>query len=148
MQSPWFPQLLQTIDLFEVFLSYKDNKNVGTATVTIKFKGDYEGTKKLTFTIKPKGTSLSKISDGKKKFKVSWKKQKTQTTGYELQYATNSKFTSGKKVKITKNKTTSSTIKNLKAKKKYYVRIRTYKKVNGKTYYSSWSKSKSVKTKK
>lgn len=138
----------KTISSSNYTVSYKDNKNVGIATVTIKFKGDYEGTKKLTFTIKPKGTSLSKVSAGKKKFKASWKKQKTQTTGYELQYARNSNFTSGKKVKITKNKTTSSTIKNLKAKKKYFVRIRTYKKVNGKTYYSGWSKSKKVTTKK
>ena len=138
----------KTISSSNYTVSYKDNKNVGTATVTIKFKGDYEGTKKLTFTIKPKGTSLNKVSAGKKKFKATWKKQKTQTTGYELQYATNSKFTSGKKIKIKNNKTASSTIKKLKAKKKYYVRVRTYKKVNGKTYYSSWSKSKSVKTKK
>jgi len=50
-------------------------------------------------------------------------------------------------VKVKKNKTTSSTVKKLKAKKKYYVRIRTYKKVNGKTYYSGWSKVKNVKTK-
>ena len=138
----------KTISSSNYTVSYKDNKNVGIATAIIKFKGNYEGTKKLTFTIKPKGTSLNKVSAGKKKFKASWKKQKTQTTGYELQYARNSNFTSGKKVKITKNKTTSSTIKNLKAKKKYFVRIRTYKKANGKTYYSGWSKSKNVKTKK
>ena len=130
-------------------ITYKDNKNVGIATATIKFKGEYEGTKKLTFTIKPKGTSLKKLSAGKKKFKATWKKQKTQTSGYQIQYSTNKNFKSGnKKVKITKNKTTSSTIKSLKAKKKYYVRIRTYKNVNGKTYYSSWSSSKSIKTKK
>ena len=95
-----------------------------------------------------KGTSLNKVSAGKKKFKASWKKQKTQTTGYELQYATNSKFTSGKKIKIKNNKTASSTIKKLKAKKKYYVRIRTYKNVNGNKICSAWSSSKSVKTKK
>ena len=138
----------KTISASNYTISYKDNKNVGIATAIIKFKGNYEGTKKLTFTIKPKGTSLNKVSAGKKKFKASWKKQKTQTTGYELQYARNSNFKSGKKIKITKNKITSSTIKKLKAKKKYYVRIRTYKNVNGNKICSDWSNSKSVKTKK
>ena len=80
---------------------------------------------------------------------MNWKKQTEETTGYQIQYSTNKNFTSGNKtVNITKNKTTSKSISKLKAKKKYYVRIRTYKKVNGKKIYSSWSNSKSVKTKK
>ena len=124
-------------------------KNVGKYKVKVNLKGNYTGSKDFEFTIKPKGTSLSKLKAGKKQFKATWKAQKTETTGYELQYATNSKFTSGKKtVKIKKNKTTSSTVKKLKAKKKYYVRIRTYKTVSGKKIYSDWSKSKNVTTKK
>lgn len=95
-----------------------------------------------------KGTSLKKLSAGTKQFKATWKAQKTETTGYELQYATNKTFTSGKKtIKIKKNKTTSSTVKKLKSKKKYYVRIRTYKTVSGKKFYSGWSKVLNVKTK-
>ena len=114
----------------------------------VTLKGNYTGSKDFEFTIKPKGTSLSKLTAGKKQFKATWKAQKTQTTGYEVQYSTNKNFKSGNKtVNIKKNKTTSETVKKLKAKKKYYVRIRTYKKVNGKTYYSSWSKAKAVKTK-
>ena len=75
--------------------------------------------------------------------------QTTETTGYEVQYATNSKFTNGKNtVKIKKNKTISTTVKKLKAKKKFYIRIRTYKIVNGKTYNSGWSKLKNVTTRK
>jgi uncharacterized protein YkwD len=98
---------------------------------------------------KPKGTSLSSLKATKKGFTVKWKKQATQTNGYQIQYSTSSKFSSGNKtVTISKNSTVSRNITKLLAKKKYYVRIRTYKKVNGKTYYSSWSSAKSVTTKK
>ncbi|MGN0521254.1 MAG: hypothetical protein ACI4IQ_01305, partial [Eubacterium sp.] len=74
----------------------------------------------------------------------------TQTTGYQIQYSTSSKFTSStsKTVTVTKNSTTSKTISKLTGNKKYYVRIRTYKTVNGEKIYSSWSKAKSVTTKK
>ena len=130
----------------------KDRKNVGKYTVTVKFKGFYSGTLKKTFTIKPKTTTISKVTAGKKAFTVKWKKQTTQTTGYQIQYSTNSNFKNAKTVTISKNNTTSKKISNLKAKKKYYVRVRTYKtvKVNGKNtkIYSSWSKSKTVTTKK
>lgn len=133
---------------YTVTYSNKSSKKVGEYTVTITFKGNYSGTKKLTYKINPKGTSLSKLTKGSKQFKATWKAQKTETTGYEVQYATNNKFTSGKKtVNIKKNKTTSTTVKKLKNKKKYYVRIRTYKTVNGKKYYSGWSKVLNVKTK-
>ena len=122
-------------------------KNVGQYTVTVKFKGNYSGTVKKTFTIKPKATTLSKVTAGKKAFTVKWKKQTSQTTGYQIQYSTSSKFKGAKTVTVSKNKTTSKKISKLKAKKKYYVRIRTYKTVGKTKYYSSWSKVKSVKTK-
>ena len=129
-------------------ISYSNNIKVGTATVTITGKGNYTGKVSKTFKINPKGTSLKKLKKGKKQFKATWKAQKTQTSGYEVQYSTNKNFKSGnKKVIIKKNKTTSTTVKKLKKNKKYYVRIRTYKTVNGKKFYSSWSKSKNVKTK-
>ena len=127
---------------------YINNKNVGIATIEIIGIGNYEGNIYKNFNILPKGTTVSKLSKDKKKTKVTWKKQTTQTTGYEIQYSTNSKFKSGNKtVNIKKNKSTSTIIKKLKSKKKYYVRIRTYKTVNGKKYYSDWSKAKSVKVK-
>lgn len=124
-------------------------KNVGTYTVTVKFKGNYSGTVKKTFTIKPKSTNISKLTKKSKGFTVKWKKQTAQVTGYQIQYSTSSKFGSKttKTVTVSKNKTTSKTISKLKAKKKYYVRIRTYKTVNGKKIYSAWSSTKSVKTK-
>ena len=130
-------------------ISYSSNKNVGKAKVIINGIGKYKGSLTKIFTIKPKGTSLKKLTTGKKQIKITWKTQKSQTTGYEIQYSTNKKFKSGNKtIKIKNNKTTSKTVKKLKVKKKYYVRIRTYMKVNGETYYSGWSKAKNITTKK
>ena len=131
----------------------KGRKYVGKYAVKITFKGKYSGTKTLYFTIKPKATSISSLKAGSKKFTVKWKKQATQTTGYQVQVATNKKFKKNKKtVTIKKQKTTKTTVKKLKAKKKYYVRVRTYKtvKINGKSIriYSGWSKAKTVTTKK
>lgn len=129
----------------------KGLKNVGNYKVTIKFKGNYSGTVNKTFTIIPKSTTLTNLSSSKKKVKVKWKKQVSQTNGYQLQYSLNSNFKSAKLLNVTNNKVTTKLISNLKSKKKYYVRIRTYKnvKVNGKStkLYSTWSKSLNVKVK-
>ena len=126
-------------------------KNVGRYAVKVTFKGNYTGSKTVYYYIVPKSTSISKVSALKKGFKLSWKKQKTQTTGYQIQYSTSSKFKKAKTVNVSKNKTTSKSVKKLSSKKKYYVRVRTYKtvKIDGKTkkVYSSWSKTKTVKTK-
>lgn len=125
-------------------------KSVGTYEVKITFKGSkYSGSKTLSYTINPKSTKLSKVSAKKKGFEAKWKKQSTQTKGYQIQYSTDSKFKSGNKtVTVNKNSTTKKTISKLKAKKKYYVRIRTYKTVGKQKYYSDWSKSVKVTTKK
>ena len=133
---------------YTVSYSNSNSKKVGKYTITVTFKENYEGSKTLTYYINPKGTALSKVSKGKKTFTAKWKKQTTETTGYEIQYSTNKNFNSGNKtVKIKKNKTVSTTVKKLKANKTYYVRVRTYKTVSGKKYYSGWSSVKSVKTK-
>lgn len=104
-------------------------------------------TTKNTKTVKPKKTSIKKLSKGKKKFTVTWAKV-SGVKGYQIQYSSNKKFKKNNKmVTVTKQKTTKATVKKLKSKKKYYVRVRTYKTINGKKIYSSWSKVKSVKTK-
>lgn len=104
-------------------------------------------TTKNTETVKPKKTSIKKLSKGKKKFTVTWAKV-SGVKGYQIQYSSDKKFKkNNKSVTVTKQKTTKATVKKLKSKKKYYVRVRTYKTVNGKKIYSSWSKVKSVKTK-
>ncbi|MCM1115806.1 MAG: fibronectin type III domain-containing protein [Clostridium sp.] len=124
-------------------------KNVGKYTIKITFKGNYSGTATKSFTINPKNTSLSSVSAGSKKFTVKWKKYTIQTTGYQIQYSTDKNFKKNNKtVTVSSNKTTSKTISKLSGKKKYYVRIRTYKTVSGTKYYSSWSSAKTVTTKK
>lgn len=130
-------------------VSYSNNKNPGTASVKITFKGNYSGTISKTFKIAVKGTAISTLTKKSKGFTVKWKKQTTGTTGYQIQYSTDKNFKkSCKTITVSKNKTTSKTVSKLKAKKKYYVRIRTYKTISGKKYYSSWSSAKSVTTKK
>lgn len=129
-----------------------DRKSVGKYSVKVTLKGNYSGTKTLYFNINPKGTTIAKITPKSKSLTVQWNKQATQTTGYQIQYSTSSKFTNAKTVTVSKNSTTSKTISKLTAKKKYYVRVRTYKtvKINGEAtkIYSSWSKTKYVTTKK
>ena len=122
-------------------------KNVGTYKVTIKMKGKYLGTKTLTFKINPVKTSVSKLTAGKKSITVNISKKSTQVSGYQVQYSTSKKFTSAKTKTISSYKTTKYTLKSLSAKKTYYVRVRTYKTVSGKKYYSGWSTYKYVKTK-
>ena len=96
---------------------------------------------------KPKSVTPKTVKAAKKAVSVEWKKV-SGVSGYEIQLATDKKFKKNKKtVTVKKQKTTKTTVKKLKAKKKYYVRVRTYKTVNGKKVYSSWSKVKSVKTK-
>lgn len=95
---------------------------------------------------KPSATSITKIEAKPKAFKVTYKKVK-KITGYQIQYSTSSKFKSAKTVKVTKASTTSKTVSSLSAKKKYYVRVRTYKTSKKKTTYSKWSKAKSITTK-
>ena len=98
-------------------------------------------------TSKPKNAKFKKVKGSKKAIALTWAKVKG-VKGYQIQVATDKKFKKNKKtVTIKKQKTTKTTVKKLKAKKKYFVRIRTYKTVNGKKVYSSWSKAKTVKTK-
>ena len=128
-------------------VSYSGNKNIGTATVKIAGKGSYTGTITETFKINPAKQEIQKLTAKSKAFFVDWA-QKGSATGYEIQYATNSKFTSAKKVTIKNNKTDKTTVSKLSGKKKYYVRVRSYTTVKGTKYYGAWSASKSVTTKK
>ena len=128
-------------------VSYSNNKKVGKATVKITGKGKYCGVITKTFKINPAKQEIQKLTAKSKAFFVDWA-QKGSATGYEIQYATNSKFTRAKKVTITNNKTDKTTISKLSGKKKYYVRVRSYTTVKGTKYYGAWSASKSVTTKK
>ena len=124
-------------------------KNVGKYKVTLTFKGDYNGTKTKTFKIAPKSVTVKSLKAAKKRFDVKWSKQTTQVTGYQVQYSTDKNFVKAvKNKKITKNSVVTKTVKNLKSKKVYYVRVRTYTtvKYNGEqmNLHSDWSKVKKV----
>ncbi len=132
-------------------LTYTNNLNVGTAKATATGIGNYAKSSSRTFTIIPKGTSLSKLTAQKKAFTVKWKKQaakmsKSRINGYQIRYSTKSSMAKAKSVKVKGYAKTSKKISKLKKKTKYYVQIRTYKTVSGKTYYSKWSAKKTVKT--
>ena len=128
-------------------VSYSNNKKVGKATVKITGKGKYGGVITKTFKINPAKQQIQKLTAKSKAFFVDWA-QKGSATGYEIQYATNSKFTGAKKVTITNNKTDKTTVSKLSANKKYYVRVRSYTNVGGTKYYGAWSAVKNVTTKK
>lgn len=128
-------------------LSYGSNtKSIGTHYITIRFKGNYSGTASRSYTIYPKSPKLTKLSGKSKGFSAKWNKV-TSSSGYQIQYSTSRNFTKSGTVTISKKSTKSTTVRRLKGKKKYYVRVRTYKTVSGYKYYSSWSNVKSVKTK-
>lgn len=126
-------------------VSYKNNTAVGTAMITIQGKGNYKKySGKTTFRINLQKTTLSSAKSSRKgQLQVTWKKT-AGNTGYQIQYATNAKF-SGAKTKNTK--ATRYTFKGLKSKRKYYVRVRTYKKVGSNYWYSKWSNVRNVKIK-
>lgn len=128
-------------------VSYSNNKKVGKATVKITGKGKYGGVITKTFKINPAKQEIQKLTAKSKAFFVDWA-QKGSATGYEIQYATNSKFNGAKKVTITNNKTDKTTVSKLSANKKYYVRVRSYTTVGGTKYYGAWSATKTVTTKK
>ena len=154
------PNLSLTVSGYKLYekqdytISVKNNVNVGKATYTLKGQGAYAGSSKSgSFVINPIGTSLESLTAGKKSFTVNWKAQtekmsSSYVTGYQIQYSLNSSFKKGNKSATVKGYSkTAATVKKLKSKKTYYVRIRTYMKVGKKkTYYSGWSEAQKVVT--
>ncbi|MBE6719975.1 MAG: fibronectin type III domain-containing protein [Ruminococcaceae bacterium] len=133
----------------EYTVTYQNGRvKVGTYKVTVTFNADseyYYGSKVLTFKIVPKGTTLAKVTSGTQTLTAQWKKQANQTKGYQIQIATDAKFTKGKKLITVKNvKTLKTTVKKLKYNTNYYVRVRTYSTVAKVNYYSPWSKAKAI----
>lgn len=149
----WDTQGRQISDQYYT-VSYKNNKKVGKATVTVRLKDGYSGKATKTFTIRPAGTSINKTTAVSNGFTVKWTKKTAQTSGYQIQYSQNKGFkgNSTHSVFAKKVSRTKRTVKGLQAGKKYYVRIRTYKtgKAEGKStkICSAWSRTVSVKTKK
>lgn len=135
-------------------LSYPNKaKEPGRYKVIVRFQGNYSGTAAVSFTIRPKGVAISKLTGKGSGFTVKWKKQKHALSGYEISYSTSRKFTKKTARSVTSGKSSavSKSVSKLKAKQKYYVRIRAFcaVKENGKSkrIYSAWSKPKTVTTK-
>lgn len=126
-------------------VKYAKNKAVGAATVTVTGIGKYGESVKKAFKINPRAVALSKLTAGKQQLTVTWKKG-TGITGYEVQYSLKKSFAGAKKVAVKKT-AVKTVLKKLTTGKTYYVRIRAYKTVNGKKYFSAWSKAKGAKVK-
>jgi hypothetical protein len=130
-------------------LSYSSGrKNVGTYKIKVTMKGTYGGSKTFTYKILPPKTSISKVTAAKKALKITVAKKTTQVTGYQIQYSTSKSFSKSTTKTLTGYKTVSATLSKLTGGKTYYIRVRTYKTVNGVKYYSGWSTVKTAKPKK
>lgn len=123
-------------------------KGVGQTTITVTGTLNSTGkkiTKKYTLTVKPDRPALKEVrAVGDRKMRFSWKKCK-RGDGYELWYSLSKTFKKNTKGRtIPKTGNTIGTLTGLISGAKYYVKVRTYKVVSGKVYYSDWSKTKSV----
>lgn len=129
-------------------VSYKNNKNVGYGTVTVKGKGSYSkasGTAKFKINLKKPIFTYTR-STKRKTFTIIWKKT-GGNSGWQVQYSLDKKFRSGVRNVNLKSQNTKLTVRKLRSRKNYYIRVRGYKKVGGKMMYSSWSNVKRVKIK-
>ncbi|MDE6863528.1 MAG: fibronectin type III domain-containing protein, partial [Eubacterium sp.] len=129
---------------YTVTYSNANSKDVGRYTVTVKMKGNYSGTMTFPYYINPKGTEFVPSNKGgfkaiSKGFTLKWNKQASQTTGYQIQYATKRDFSNAATITIANPNITSYTSKGRAGNTRYYVRVRTYKKIGSGTFYSSWN---------
>ncbi|MBR3246176.1 MAG: hypothetical protein IKF90_26310 [Parasporobacterium sp.] len=123
-------------------------KNVGVYNVSVTLKGNYTGSGKASFKIRPQSTELVSLAAASKGFTVKWKKQATQTSGYQIQYNTNKSFSSGNKsVLVNGNANVSRKISGLQSGKTYFVRIRTFRTIGNTRIYSTWSAAKGIRIK-
>lgn len=123
-------------------ISYAGNKNCGKAKMVISGKGSYSGTYVRYFKIKPKKAKIKKLKAGKKKITVYVSRSAGNVSGYQIRYSTYKSF---KKSKYKTTKKTAYTLKKLSKKKRYYVKIRAYKIIDGRRYYGSYSSYKKIK---
>ena len=126
-------------------VSYANNKKIGVASVTVMGMGRYDGIAKIAFRINPRAVSGLTLESGEGQFTARWNKV-AGVTGYQLQYGLKKNLKRSTKIKIARAATVSKELKRLKSGKVYYVRIRAYKTVKGKNYWSAWSAVKRIKT--
>lgn len=127
-------------------VAYADNINIGTAVITVKGKGNYTGTAKARFTIIPKKTAVTSISNSKKGQAVVKFQKVAPVSGYQITRAQDKKFSKGRISKTTAK--TSYTMTKLKKGNVYYVKVRSYKIVSGKKVYGAYSGVKAIEIKK
>lgn len=127
-------------------VKYSNNIAAGQAKVTITGKGGYKGTVVKYFKILPAKQKIKAVTPLANSFAVTWTKD-SGVTGYQVMYGTKSDFSDGKSAYVTKNTSGKKTVTGLKAKKTYYVKVRSYKNVGNSKYYGSWSDTRKVKTK-
>ena len=136
--------------VFKIKGSYGYTKKTGKVTVTAKTKGSKKlCASPISVTTKTYKSTISSCKSTKKKqIALKWKDNIANVSGYEIQYSTDSKFKKNVGKITVKGKKYSKTIKKLKSKKKYYVRVRNYlDQGDGEKLYSPWSKTKTVKVK-
>lgn len=127
-------------------VQYSNNKNPGTASVKIIFKGHYTGSKTLYYKILPSRTRVTGLYSNNTGFTVKWLKRTTQVSGYQIRYSRYSSLSNARYLTVQTYNTNSKAISKLKTNQNYYVQVRTYKTVNGRKYYSEWSDKARVKT--
>lgn len=125
---------------------YLNNKNIGRAQIIISGIGEYKGCIVAEFNILPRKMEISKLKAGKKAFTLNWKTDKT-VGAYQIKYSASKNFANAKTVTVTNVNSKTKTIKKLKSGRKYYVKMRSFKSVDGTKYYSNWTAAKSVKVK-
>lgn len=128
-------------------LSWKQNQNPGTGCVTVQFQNDYAGELNLTFPIRPKSVKITGTEGKKKSIAVRWKAHPNLVDGYEIQYSVRADMKRSVKKQISGSKKDSAVVKTKHSGRTYYVRVRTWKRVQGKKIYSAWSQKRKVRTK-
>ena len=133
-------------------VTYRNNTSVGTGVAIIRGAGTYSGSVRRTFRIVPRGTRIRRIRGRRRGFFVRWKRRagkmpSRRIMGYQIRYSRKADMSASRKVKVRGYRRTSKRIGGLRPGRRYYVRIRTYMRKNGRTYYSPWSGKRSVKTK-
>ena len=137
----------ETIDPSNYTVKYKGYAKVGTAKATVTFNDVlYSATKELEYVINPKATSFAKLTPKQGGIGFKWTRVLKQNTGYEIEYSTKKSFKKSEILIISDKNKKTFTLRGLKRKKMYYVRIRTFCVKDGVTYRSEWSGARTVRT--
>ena len=138
----------RSVSIAEYGVTYEnqESSSVGRYAYTVQLFGDYSGEKTFYYRIVPEGTGIVSLTPKSRGFAVTWEKQQTQTSGYQIRHSESSSMSRSKTITVKGRSNLSRTVSKLKSKQRYYVQVRTYKTVNGEKLCSSWSPKSSVRT--